>query len=257
MLAQFVTVRLCFTILIGKVELIARFYYRQICLATLIVGSPIAINSTIANIENYFGNLAESLISRGEVNTTEKYQSADGHTQISIQPAQTATLQEILFHPTNHHLIAENKTKLFSNATEEVDLIKVDLVTESTATEDRDPGENTTAATTTTKAPENSKLHILKAIPTTIVEGTTESSTLADSSTEVISRTTNIGSTKVVRNETTSVEIVTPENDVSGRNVTSTTIATSTTTESESESKEIRDKIKEVQADPVILTVGV
>ncbi|XP_065074007.1 uncharacterized protein LOC135698079 [Ochlerotatus camptorhynchus] len=227
-----------------------------ICLVTLTVGSPIPINSTIANIENYFGNLAESLISRGEVNTTEKFHSADGHTQVAIEPAQTATLQEILFHPTNHRLIAENKTKLFSNATEEVDLIKVDLVTESTATEHHEPDE-TTKATITTKVPEYTKLHILTAIPTTIVDSTTVSSTFPDSSTEVISGTTNIDSTKVGKNETTLVEIVTPENDVSGGYVTSTTIATSSTTEPESESSEIRDKIKEVQADPVILTVGV
>ncbi|KXJ72166.1 hypothetical protein RP20_CCG018679 [Aedes albopictus] len=249
----------------------ARIVTIAACLSTLATAGPVPnheINPIIANIDSYFGNLAQSLVFRREVNSTEKYQSADGHTQVVIQPASTTTLQEILFHPTNQHLVTENETEVFSNGTNKVLLAKVDLVTEAT-TENTKTSESQTsslafAATSPAEvAPKlplsTSIIQVLKAIPSTVVAGTTESSTLADLSTKAISSTattvvTSGSTTLSTPNSTPHVAIVTPV--VSEVAVTASSSST-TTAEPESESKEIRDKVKEVEAEPVILTVGV
>lgn len=188
------------------------------------------------------------MIFRRAVNSTEKYQSADGLTQVVIQPAATTNLQEILFHPTNQHLVAQNETEVFSNGTSKVLVAEVDLVTE--ATEIQKTSETTSPVSTTTSsdqaAPKSptSTIQVLKAIPSTVVAGTTESTTtLADLSTKSIN----------TPNSTPHVAIVTP----AVSEVVNATSRPTTTAEPESESKEIRDKVKEVEAEPVILTVGV
>ncbi|XP_062550210.1 uncharacterized protein LOC134214953 [Armigeres subalbatus] len=223
-------------------------------LSAMAVGSPVpndSINPIIASLDNYFGTLAQNLIIRREVNETEKYQSVDGHTKVQIQPAGSATLQEILFHPTNQHLVATNNTELFNNGTNKVHLIKVDLVTKPTDhPETVDPKAESPETATTPQT--------LKGVPSSVVTGTTGSSTTTGLVSETISGNSAAGSgsgtTLSTKNSTPLVEIVTPVGDAASANATA---PPTTTLEAESESKEIRDKVKEVEAEPVILTVGV
>ncbi|XP_001863746.2 cell wall integrity and stress response component 3 [Culex quinquefasciatus] len=206
-----------------------------ISLLALIRGGPIPnnpINTTIFNIESFFehslGNLAGSLISHHKANSTEHYQSADGSVQAEVEPLNLSLLQGIAFHPSNHQLITEQATTLFNNATEEVDLVKVDLALATTSSN-----------------------NTLKSIPSTIVSGTTaittEQVTTTTSSSSTTTTTTAAPTTKSVP-----VVIVTAvtESATTAGNVTTEAAKPSTT-------DDVSVKIKEVEAEPVILSSGV
>ncbi|KAL1396649.1 hypothetical protein pipiens_002630 [Culex pipiens pipiens] len=189
-----------------------------VSLLALVRGGPIPnnpINATIFNIESFFehslGNLAGSLISHHKGNSTEHYQSADGSVQAEVEPLNLSLLQGIAFHPSNHQLITEQATTLFNNATEEVDLVKVDL------------------APATTTQPE-AVTDTLKSIPSTIVSGTT--STTTEQSVPVV------------------IVTAVTESATTAGNVTTEAAKPSTT-------DDVSVKIKEVEAEPVILSSGV
>ncbi|EDS39004.1 hypothetical protein CpipJ_CPIJ013511 [Culex quinquefasciatus] len=213
-----------------------------ISLLALVRGGPIPnnpINTTIFNIESFFehslGNLAGSLISHHKANSTEHYQSADGSVQAEVEPLNLSLLQGIAFHPSNHQLITEQATTLFNNATEEVDLVKVDLA----------------PATTTSTTQSEAATDTLKSIPSTIVSGTTttttEQVTTTTSSSSTTTTTTAASTTKSVP-----VVIVTAvtESATTAGNVTTEAAKPSTT-------DDVSVKIKEVEAEPVILSSGV
>ncbi|KAL1380503.1 hypothetical protein pipiens_014145 [Culex pipiens pipiens] len=207
-----------------------------VSLLALVRGGPIPnnpINATIFNIESFFehslGNLAGSLISHHKANSTEHYQSADGSVQAEVEPLNLSLLQGIAFHPSNHQLITEQATTLFNNATEEVDLVKVDL------------------APATTTQPE-AATDTLKSIPSSVVSGTTTTTT------EQVTTTAASSSTTTAAPATKSVPVIivtaVTESATTAGNVTTEAAKPSTT-------DDVSVKIKEVEAEPVILSSGV
>ncbi|XP_055600881.1 uncharacterized protein LOC129749815 [Uranotaenia lowii] len=222
--------------------------------AAVTFASPIPnnpINLTIANIESFFenslGSLAGSLISHHHGNGSESFQSQDGSLHANIQPITLGSLAGITFKPSNHALIAENETVLFHNSTEEVDVAKIDL------------GSSINGTNSSTESP--MKAEVLKAIPTSIVAGATtttatpEVTTGSPKSTESTLGTSSTAATTQGISSTSpsaNVVFVTPVNTTTPKSVTSSTEKINS-----SEAKDVEDKIKEVEADPVILTSGV
>uniref|UniRef100_A0A1Q3FQG5 Putative transcription initiation factor tfiid subunittfiid subunit n=1 Tax=Culex tarsalis TaxID=7177 RepID=A0A1Q3FQG5_CULTA len=218
-------------------------------LLALVQSGPIPnnpINVTIFNIESFFeqslGNLAGTLISHHKPNSTEHYQSSDGSLHADVETINLSLLQGIAFHPTNHQLIAEQATTLFNNATEEVDLIKVDLA----------PATSTTSSPQPEVATSNDTL---KSIPSTVVSGTTASTTEKVSTTSSSSTSSSTTTTSAPTTKSVPVVIVTAVTEsattAEAGNVTTEATKPSTTTD------DVSVKIKEVEAEPVILSSGV
>ncbi|KAL9701507.1 hypothetical protein quinque_004948 [Culex quinquefasciatus] len=211
-----------------------------VSLLALVRGGPIPnnpINTTIFNIESFFehslGNLAGSLISHHKANSTEHYQSADGSVQAEVEPLNLSLLQGIAFHPSNHQLITEQATTLFNNATEEVDLVKVDLA----------------PATTTSTTQSEVATDTLKSIPSTLVSGTT-STTTEQVTTTASSTTTTTTAAPTTKSVPVVIVTAVTESATTAGNVTTEAAKPSTT-------DDVSVKIKEVEAEPVILSSGV
>ncbi|XP_058836073.1 uncharacterized protein LOC131692802 [Topomyia yanbarensis] len=199
--------------------------------------------TSLANIEtffeNAFGDLAGALITNRDQNSTQHYQSSDGSIHADVQPLHFSPLESITFSPNHHQLTIQNKTVLFHNGSAEVELVKVSFAT--TVSSHNVSEINTTAKPIpTTTAAFASGAHEVKNTTSVVTTALTVNSRMNNSTSS----------------STVPVEIVTPESNPATREITTTTaVNIKTTVPDNSLEDEIKEQIKEIEANPVILSV--
>ncbi|XP_058463110.1 uncharacterized protein LOC131437647 [Malaya genurostris] len=200
--------------------------------------APVDITSnktTIGDIgaffEHAFSDLTGAVIDQKAQNSTQHLQSSDGNIQAHVEPLNFASLQSIIFNPNHHQLIIKNKTVLYNNGSTEVEQIKVSLSTAATSGLET----STVAIVDTTK---NSASEI------------TTSNSIGSTDSTANSRTDNS-----FKSSTTPSVVLTSVSSLATNPIISTTTSTSIASITVDNASEIKEKIKEIEADPVILSV--